>query len=306
MSVASPLRYPGGKAAMTSLLRNIRDLNSLNGHAVAEPFAGGAGAALSLLYLRETHQVRINDLDPAICDFWHSAVHNSSAMITRLDKASVSVAEWRRWRDVYGDESASRLDRGFAAFYLNRCNRSGIIRGGGVIGGLEQRGRWKIDARFNKDTLRARLERIAEERERILVTGLDGIDFIGQLDADSTFFFIDPPYFKKGPLLYLNGLDSKYHERLAEKLDGMSESAWVLTYDDCAEIRDLYADWANVHPFSLRYSARERRQGQELLITPKWLQLPQSQSSLALSWNERGTQIEAQPTPSGQSQLIEP
>ena len=291
---------------MTSLLRSIRDLNSLNSRAVAEPFAGGAGAALSLLYRRETHQVHINDLDPAICDFWHSAIHDSSAMIARLDNASVSVAEWRRWRDVHRDENASRLDRGFAAFYLNRCNRSGIIKGGGVIGGLKQRGRWKIDARFNKDTLRARLERLAEERERICVTGLDGIDFISEMDSDSTFFFIDPPYFNKGPLLYLNGLDAEYHERLAQRLCDMSEAAWVLTYDDCTEIRDLYGDWANVHPFSLRYSARERRQGQELLITPKWMRLPDSQDSRSLSWNKRPTRIEAQSTPSERSQPIEP
>ncbi len=302
MTVASPLRYPGGKAAMTNLLRSIRDLNSLNGHAVAEPFAGGAGASLSLLYLRETHEVHINDLDPAVCDFWHSAVHDSSGMIAHLDEAPVSVDEWKRWRDVYRNGNDSRLKRGFAAFYLNRCNRSGIIKGGGVIGGHEQRGRWKIDARFNKDTLRARLERLAEERDRIFVTGLDGIDFITSMEAESTFFFVDPPYFKKGPLLYLNGLNSEYHSQLADKLKGMSEAAWVLTYDDCAEIRDLYGDWASLHPFSLRYSARERRQGQELLITPKWLQLPETQSSRLLSWKKSPIQAEALSAQLGQSQ----
>ena len=243
---------------MTNLLRNIRALNGLNGNAVAEPFAGGAGASLSLLFLRETHAIHINDLDPAIHDFWYSAVYDSSPMIEYLERTPVSVAEWKRWRDVYRSESASRLDRGFAAFYLNRCNRSGIIESGGVIGGLGQAGRWKIDARFNKDTLRMRLERVAAERDRIFVSGLDGIEFIDTLDAESTFYFIDPPYFKKGPMLYLNGLDPEYHERLAEKLRGMSDAAWVLTYDDCAEIRELYGDWATVHPFTLRYTARTR------------------------------------------------
>lgn len=276
MSVASPLRYPGGKASMTNVLRQIRTLNCLNGHAVAEPFAGGAGASLSLLYLRETHEIHINDLDPAIYDFWYSAVHDTSAMIAYLEEISVSVEEWRHWRDVYRRDDASRLDRGFAAFYLNRCNRSGIIDGGGVIGGLEQRGRWKIDARFNKDTLRDRLERIATERERILVTGIDGIDLIGTLDAQSTFFFIDPPYFKKGPTLYLNGLDPEYHVRLADKLQGMSDGAWALTYDDCAEVRELYDGWAKLSPFSLRYTARESRMGREVLITPRWLTLPEA------------------------------
>ena len=284
MRVASPLRYPGGKASMTSILRNIRSLNRLNGYAVAEPFAGGAGASLTLLYLRETHEIHINDLDPAIHDFWFSAVHDSAALLDCLEESPVSVEEWKRWRNVYRSKGASRLERGFATFYLNRCSRSGIIRNGGVIGGIKQGGRWKIDARFNKGTLRGRLRRIAEERDRIFVSNLDGIDFIDTLDPQSTLYFVDPPYFKKGPALYLSGLDPEYHARLAAKLQCMSGAAWAVTYDDCAEIRELYGDWATIHPFSLRYTARERRQGKEVLITPKWLRLPVSQSSATITW----------------------
>ena len=283
MRDGSPLRYPGGKASMTNLIGRIRALNHLNGHSVAEPFAGGAGLSLSLLYRRETHEIHINDLDPAIYDFWHSAVHETSAMIACLEAVPVSVEEWRHWRDVYRREDAPRLDRGFAAFYLNRCNRSGIIDGAGVIGGLEQRGRWKIDARFNKDTLRDRLERIGAERERIRVTGIDAIDFIEARDPQSTFFFIDPPYFRKGPSLYLNALDSEYHMRLADKLRGGAAGAWALTYDDCAEIRQLYSGWATVHPFSLRYTARASRVGREVLITPPWLTLPEEGVRVARS-----------------------
>lgn len=269
---------------MADILRRIRALNDLNGYAVAEPFAGGAGAALSLLYLRETHEIYINDLDRAIHDFWFSAVHDSESFLDCLEKSPVTVEEWERWRDVYRGGAASRLERGFAAFYLNRCNRSGIIDGGGVIGGLAQKGRWRIDARFNKDTLRERLERIAEERDRIFVSNLDGIDFIDALDSQSTMFFVDPPYFVKGPALYLNALDHDYHGRLAQKLRSMSDAAWILTYDDCPEVRELYEDWAAVRPFSLRYTARERRQGMEVLVTPKWLRLPTAQSSAAIAW----------------------
>ena len=192
--------------------------------------------------------------------------------------------EWKRWRNVYLDNDASRLDRGFAAFYLNRCNRSGIIQNGGVIGGIDQTGSWKIDARFNKDTLRQRLERIYEDRDRISVSNLDGIEFIDTLDPESTLYLVDPPYFKKGPLLYLNGLDADYHARLAEKFRSMEDAPWVLTYDDCSEIRDLYEGWAAIHPFSLRYTARERRRGNEVLIAPKWIHLPEAVSGPALSW----------------------
>ena len=287
MRVASPLRYPGGKASMTGILSEIRGLNGLGDYAVAEPFAGGAGASLSLLYRGETSKIHINDLDPAIYAFWYSAVHEIEALLGLLDERPVSVEEWTRQRDIYRAADSSRLEIGFAAFYLNRCNRSGIIKNGGVIGGLDQRGRWKIGARFYKPTLRERLERIAARREDISVTALDGIEFIGTLDQASTMYFIDPPYYDKGSRLYLNVPLPDYHERLAAKLRGMGDAAaWVLTYDDCPEVRELYEAWANVQSFTLRYTASERRQGKEFLITPRLLDLPLSLNMTAAADGE--------------------
>lgn len=285
MKTASPLRYPGGKSAMTGLLRDVRRLNGLGNKAIAEPFAGGAGASLSLLHLEETHRIHINDADRAIHDFWWTLIHRPQPFLDLLSKTRVNVPEWRRQRDVYRTKyGVSRLRRGFAAFYLNRCNRSGIIVNGGPIGGIAQEGRWKLDARYNKYELRRRCERIAEYRERISVSCNDGIEFINNRDPQSTFFFIDPPYFEKGQTLYLNALDAEYHQRLASQLACLSDAAWVLTYDDCPEVRQLYRGWAAVRPISLRYAAAERRSGRELLITPKWMRLPRWQESAAIGW----------------------
>jgi len=272
---------------MSSVLSQIRRLNGLGAHAIAEPFAGGAGAALTLLYQEETHEIYINDADPAIHDFWWAAVHRRHLLLKMLHDTPVTMPEWERQRAIYygnGTHRTSRLRRGFAAFYLNRCNRSGIIMGGGAIGGIEQNGIWKLDARFNKTTLAERLEKIGEYGERIHVSGLDGLDFINNADKGSTFFFVDPPYFAKGELLYLNGLDEQYHAALADRLHGMSDGAWVLTYDDCPEIREMYEGWAAIRRFGLRYAAAERRSGRELIITPRWMQLPASQNSNAITW----------------------
>ena len=149
---------------------------------------------------------------------------------------------------------------------------------------MQQKGKWKIDARYNKPALRQRCEKIAEYHDRIHVSGLDGIDFIESLNPDSTFFFIDPPYYEKGRTLYLNAVKEDYHATLSTHLKSIREAAWVLTYDDCPEIRRLYRGWANIRPFSLRYAAAERRSGKEVLITPKWMRLPHSQASAAVSW----------------------
>ena len=285
MKTLSPLRYPGGKSAMAGLLSAIRRLNGLGGRAIAEPFAGGAGASLTLLYLEEAGHIHINDADPAIYDFWWSLINRPKDFLDKLSKTPVSLAEWRRQRHVYRDRGrVSRLRRGFAAFYLNRCNRSGIIMNGGPIGGTTQAGKWKVDARFNKAELHRRCKKVAEYCERIVVSCDDGVRFIEGLDPKSTFYFIDPPYFEKGPTLYLNVLDENYHAALAARLKTMSDAAWVLTYDDCLKVRQLYRSWAAIRPFSLRYAATDRRNGKEVLITPKWMQLPTSQTSAALTW----------------------
>lgn len=270
---------------MAAMLADIRQQNGVAGMAQAEPFAGGAGASLSLLYAERTPEVLINDADPAIHAFWWALTERGNEFEEMLSHSRASMAEWRRQRDAYRSLRTGRLKRGFAAFYLNRCNRSGIIMNGGPIGGTDQTGKWKIDARFNKEVLLRRCRKIGEYAERITVSGADGIEFIDSIDTKTTFLFIDPPYYHKGPLLYLNGLNAEYHKLLAEKLQSLPEqAAWVLTYDDCTEIRELYRDWASVRPFTLRYTASERKKGREVLITPKWMSLPKAQKSLTIAW----------------------
>jgi len=270
---------------MTEMLSEIRRRNGVAGTAQAEPFAGGAGASLSLLFAERAPEILINDADPAVRDLWWALTKRGDEFRKILSGTRASMAEWRRQRDAYRNSQTDRFKRGFAAFYLNRCNRSGIIINGGPIGGAEQTGKWKIGARFNKEALLARCQKIGEFADRIKVSGMDGIKFIDSVDAKEIFLFIDPPYYHKGPLLYLNGLDEAYHRALAEKLKSLpEEAAWVLTYDDCPEIRKLYRDWAAVRPFTLRYTASERKKGREVLITPKWMILPKTQKSLTIEW----------------------
>jgi DNA adenine methylase len=284
MKTTSPLRYPGGKSAMSGLLRRIRTLNDLETYPIAEPFAGGAGASLTLLLSSQTPRIFINDVDRAVYDFWRSLLGRTTPFMAMLSRKRVSMAEWQRQRESYRKKTQSGLRRGFAAFYLNRCNRSGVIMNGGPIGGIAQKGQWKLDARFNKSELKRRCLRVAEHRMNIEVSAEDGIKFIRSKKRDSVFLFIDPPYFHKGKTLYLNSLDESYHSALASELRSMRNESWVLTYDDCAEIRELYRGWARIRPFSLKYVASKRRSGKELLITPRWMQLPRKQDSESIIW----------------------
>jgi DNA adenine methylase len=277
MSTLSPLRYPGGKGSFTDFFGRLLALNGLEGGLYAEPFAGGAGAAIGLLVGGYVDRIAINDADPRVFAFWRSALQNTSRFIRRVEETPLSIVEWEKQRQIYlNPKGKSELAVGFAAFYLNRANRSGIMVNAGPIGGKAQTGKWKLDARFNKPDLIMRIEKLADYEDRIIVSGLDVgefIDCIPEIAAgDRALVYLDPPYFDKGSMLYMNSFTSQDHERLG-KLMRNQQIKWVMTYDDCPEIRKIYA-WANCRKFSLKYSAYKSRSGGEVLIWPESMRVP--------------------------------
>ncbi|MFC4593759.1 DNA adenine methylase [Sphingobium tyrosinilyticum] len=277
MRTASPLRYPGGKSCMMDLTSTIMRLNGLERGHYAEPFAGGCGLALSLLYSGLVAEIHINDLDPAIWSFWHSVLNDTEALIAKARETPVTIDEWMRQRDINRDADAGNpLDLGFSAFFLNRTNRSGIIKGGGVIGGLDQTGNYKIDCRFNVDDLVKRMRRVARYQDRIHLTNQDAVEFLRDCSnlPKNSLLFIDPPYFKKGPGLYTSFYKPEDHAILADNVLDL-KSPWVVTYDDVSQIRDLYRD-RRQFCFDINYSLQEKRTGTELLIASKGLRMPDS------------------------------
>ena len=276
----SPLRYPGGKQILARVLGHLIKLNSREGGVYIEPYAGGAGAALSLLYGEHVREVVINDADARVYAFWDAVVNRTDKFLDLLRDTVISVEEWKRQRDLYlSPGRASTLRVGFAAFYLNRCNRSGIIGNAGLIGGQQQTGKWKIDARFNRDDLAYRVRRIAHYRERIRLSNLDAKALIESVApkpslVDRVFVYLDPPYYAKGSQLYFNHYKPEDHSTVANCLL-TAKFVWVMSYDNVPEIRKLYATYKQVS-FNLGYSARERKIGKELLIVPPHVLFPKA------------------------------
>ena len=262
----SPLRYPGGKAALYPRLREIIRNNGLVGCTFVEPYAGGAGAALSLLVTGQVERVVINDLDPAIAALWSTVVHEPSVIIERIRKVRLDVKEWRKQKAIYmaGDQSEpSKL--GFATFYLNRTNRSGVLNGG-PIGGLDQTGNYKIDARFNRDDLEERIRIISLYSDKISIMNCDGLKVIRDaLRASKVFVYADPPYFEKAGSLYLNAFKPRDHQALATVLNDRANKNWVLTYDNAPQLPFLYPDRLRKE-FALYYSAHRITKATEVMV----------------------------------------
>ena len=200
----SPLRYPGGKASLAAFLARTIELNGLAGCSYFEPFAGGAGAALRLLKAEVVSEIYLNDWDPCIAAFWKAALTESERFAAAIQSVPLNISEWRRQQGIYaGGGNGNAFELGFATFYLNRCNRSGMLAGAGPIGGYEQTGSWKIDSRFNRENLAARILELGRKRDRIRVTNLDALPFwVKSLPRgrgrSSVFAYLDPPYCAKG------------------------------------------------------------------------------------------------------------
>lgn len=266
----SPLRYPGGKSKLTAYVLETMKLNNLHGGAYVEPFAGGCAIAWYLLLNDHVRKVYINDLDPAIHAFWYCVIYKTDELCELINSTPVTITEWYKQREIYREKPNDYLKLGFATFFLNRTNRSGIIKAG-VIGGLEQQGRYKLDCRFNKKRLINQIKNIAIRRDQIRLTNLDATQFIEEYIPDIggvALINIDPPYYVKGKGLYQNFFEHDDHYRLYESIKRITQP-WIVTYDDTPEICGIYAEYYP-ESFGLTYTAQTKYKGAEVIIhSPK-------------------------------------
>lgn len=279
----SPLRYPGGKGKLAEFIKLFMLENDLVGSEYVEPYAGGASVALGLLFEDYAEHIHINDFNRSVATFWRVVLAHPDALCERIEATDVSVREWHRQRAVQADDLASDLDLAFSTFFLNRTSRSGII-GGGIIGGLEQTGAWKIDARFNREDLIRRVKKIARHRSRITVTHLDAAVLIKDRlpKLRSAFVYLDPPYYLKGEGLYQNFYSHADHEAVAA-LIARIEQPWIVSYDAADEIRELYSAFERID-YNLSYSAQQRYRGTELMFFKPGLLFPDVPSPAIVSW----------------------
>lgn len=270
----SPLRYPGGKGKILSFMIDLIKLNKLENIEYIEPYAGGAAVALGLLLNNKVSQIHINDSDKAIYAFWNSVLNYTDEFIHKIEKTPITVEEWRIQKSIYNNiEQYAILDIGFSAFFLNRCNRSGVLKGG-IIGGYEQTGNWKIDARFNKQDLIKRIERIALYKDKIQLYNEDTADLLekNKETFKNCILYLDPPYYEKGYQLYKNHYKPSDHEKISKLVKELN-CYWVVSYDNVDPIIALYNDIPK-REFNISYSAGKNRSGKEIMFFSNNLQIP--------------------------------
>lgn len=267
----SPFRYPGGKGFLTPFLADeIRSRFPEDVPDYAEPYCGGAGAALNLLAAGHVKRLFLNDADRRIFSAWRAIIFETEKFIDKIQTSKVDLSTWEACLHRLHEQMQSEydFDTGFSAFFINRTSRSGVLIGSGPIGGYNQEGKWKIDARFNKETLIQRIRTLGELRDRINLSCDDGLNFCLNLqsktDIEKTFLFIDPPYVGAGGRLYFDGMNELKHKRLAEWLISKSAPHWLLTYDDHPIVRENYESMQK-YKVQVKYSLSKKRNENELL-----------------------------------------
>lgn len=276
MDFYSPLRYPGGKGKIANFIKLVFERNLLIDGYYVEPYAGGASVALSLLFNEYVSKIIINDYDRAIYAFWYSTLNNTSQLCDLIVNTEVNIDNWLIQKEIQKNkEKVNLIDLGFSTFFLNRTNRSGIIKAG-VIGGNEQKGNYKIDARFNKKDLVNRIKRIANYKDRILLYNLDAIDLIKNISEklpERTLIYFDPPYYNKGKELYVNHYKHEDHLLVSKMINGITKHKWIVSYDNTPEIKELYKLNKNIE-YNLKYSAVNSTVGSEVMIFHDELSIP--------------------------------
>jgi DNA adenine methylase len=273
--ILSPLRYPGGKAKLFEFFAALLRYNRVVGCHYCEPYAGGAGLALKLLSAGLVERVSLNDVDEAIWAFWVSVLQHNKEMRQMVEKTPLSIEEWYRQREVWQRKDLNDvLSLGFATFFLNRTNRSGIIEGAGPIGGYAQAGKWKLDARYDCSKQVAIIGALEPFRSRISISSLDALDFLqSTLPESEALTYLDPPYYVKGSKLYRNSYVHDDHVQVKKMIERYRDARWVVSYDAAPEILEIYTGFDPVL-YTLQYSAGASGTGREVIYLSDALGLP--------------------------------
>lgn len=244
----SPLRYPGAKRWISGYISRSISYNNLKPQLFVEPFAGGASVSLSLLYMGLVERIILIDQDPLISAFWKTLFFDTNWLVDQVLETDVTLENWEYYKQL---QPLTTRQKAFKCLYLNRTSYSGILApNAGPIGGKSQTSEYKIDCRFNKETIVKRILRVAQYRDRVaFIWNLHWKTALGKIQRmqgskelpERAFFYLDPPFYNKAEKLYTYYFKQKDHLALRDHLVSFDQP-WILSYDSCSEIVSIYKE----------------------------------------------------------------
>jgi DNA adenine methylase len=255
----SPLRYPGGKSRACKKLDIIinKHFDITKFTTILSPFFGGGSFEF---YLQNKYNKKIicNDKFKPLYNFWISCKNDKDNLCNELNNnLNITKSKFQKYRNKIMDLT-NNLQQAIHYFIINRCSFSGSTLSGG----------------FSEEASKKRFTKSSIDRIRKLdltnfeIYNLDFSDFILNYYNDTSLLFLDPPYFIDGKLYGLSGdMNEDFdHEKLHELLT--QKSHWILTYNDCKYIRNLYKNYI-IENIDWSYGMNKSKKSSEIIIINK-------------------------------------
>lgn len=248
-STKSPLRYPGGKSRAVS---QILGLLPANLKILCSPFIGGGSVELACASKGIT--VHGYDAFEPLVNFWQVALAHPSRLANTVEKFHpLSKEEFYKLQIEY-DSISGKIERAAILYALNRSSFSGTT----LCGGMSPN-----HPRFTPSSIH-RLRRFRAKNLSVACA-----DFSKSIPKHQNhFLYLDPPYANGEKLYGQKGdmHDGFSHETLADLI--RSHDRWILSYNDCELIRDLYSGYEFISP-KWTYGMNSSKLSNEVIIVSK-------------------------------------
>lgn len=222
----SPLCWIGGKS---QLARRIVDMIPEH-QAYAEVFAG---AAWVFFTKPESRFESINDKNSDLVSFYR-VLQNHLEEFCRQFKFLVSSREWfNDWNRQLAAGGLTDIQRAARFYYLQRHSFSGDI-----VGRAFGRSTHKAP-RINLLRLEEELSAVHLRMTRVTIENLPWQEYVNRYDSDTTFFYLDPPYWGFESLYGKDLFSCQDFSLMAERLPTI-KGKFIMSINDVPEIRRIF------------------------------------------------------------------
>jgi DNA adenine methylase len=247
----SPLQYLGGKSRLSkSIIERIPKHETY-----CEVFAGAAW----VFFRKEPSRYEvINDLDSELVAFYRVLQHHLEEFLKQFRWLLASREWFEDWKRQMEAGGLTDIQKAARYYYVQRQCFAGRVRGRTFGVGPAHR------PRVNLLRMEEELSEVHLRLAGVVIEHLSWEEFIPRYDREGTFFYLDPPYWKK-PFYRHNFVRADF-ERLADVL-GEVKGKWIMSINDEPEIREIFGRF-HLETVTLSYSAPNgpRPEGRELLV----------------------------------------
>ncbi len=230
-----PVTYYGGKQNLTSTILPLIPEHSL----YCEPFLGGG----AIFWAKPKSKVEvINDLDGFVVNFYQQCVSN-------FDQLQAKIAQTPHSRSLHADAYVmyqnphlfDDLEKAWAFWVLSNQSMLAILGNTWAAGNKDNK---RESALSNKRS--GFLAHYKERLDLVQIESRPALHIIKSRDSESTFFYLDPPYYNSN-MGHYGGYTLQDFEDLLKMLTGLKGKFLLSSYPS-----EVLSDYSQKHGWQSR------------------------------------------------------